>query len=59
MIVEWLDVVLLAVDIATDVVDGRFAVLALLDHNCFQKFCIAVNLFLTLLLHSRFLLVLI
>ena len=50
---------LLAADIATDVVDGRFAVFVLLDYNCFQEFCIAVTLFLALLSRPSFLLLLI
>ena len=59
VIVGWVDFVLLAVDIATNVVHGMFVVFALLDYNYFQKFCIAVTLFLALLSRPRFLLVLI
>ena len=48
-IVGEIDVLLLAADIATDFVDVRLIVFALLDYNCFQKFRIAVTLFLALL----------
>ena len=43
------DGVLLATVIATDVVDGRRVVL--LDYNYFQKFYIAISVFLALLFH--------
>ena len=59
MIVGSVDAVLLAADITTDVVDGMFVVFALLNYNYFHKFCIAATLFLALLSHPRFLLVLI
>ena len=38
MIVGWVNVLLLAADIATDVFDGMSVVFALLDYNYFQKF---------------------
>ena len=59
MIVGWIDVALLAADIKTDVVDGMFFDFALLSYSYFQKFCIALTLFLALLLCPRFLLILI
>ena len=58
MIIGWVDIVLLAADIATNVVDGMFVVFALLDYNYLQKFCITVTLFLALLSHPRFSLIL-
>ena len=58
LIVEQKDVVLLAANVATDVVDGWFAVFVLLNQNCFQKFCIAVTLILVLFSHHRSLLAL-
>ena len=51
MIVGWIDVALLAADIKIDVVDGMFFVFALLNYSYFQKFCIALTLFLALLSH--------
>ena len=59
MIVGWIDVALLAADIKTDVADGMFVGFALLHYSYFQKFCIALTLFLALLSHPRFLLILI
>ena len=59
MIVGWIDVALLAADIKTDVVDGMFFVFALLTYSYFQKFCIALTLFLALLSRPRLLLILI
>ena len=59
MIVEEVDVVLLATDIVTDVVDGWFVAFTLLYWNCFQNFCIAGTLLLALISYPRFLLVLI
>ena len=59
MIVGWIDVALLAADIKTDVADGMFVVFALLHYSYFQKFCIALTLFLALLSNPRFLLILI
>ena len=55
MIVGWVDVVLLAADIATGAADDMLVDFELLDYNYFQKLYIAVNLFFALLWHPQFL----